>query len=108
MHWFAHLAVEIGLELLVEARDVLAEGLELGYDEIVAEDLGDERQVAHDDVLELVVVEVDALERGILAGAVLLQPGHARRQSHVRLEPAIYLCIFRCACGEKGLQEPFR
>ena len=88
-----HLAVEIGLELLVKTGDVLAESLELGYDEIVAEDLGDERQVAHDDVLELVVVEVDALERGILAGAVLLEPGHARRQAHVRLEPAIVGCF---------------
>ena len=63
----SHLAVEIGLEFFVETGDVLAEGLELGYDEVVAEDLGDERQVAHDDVLELVVVEVDALQGRILA-----------------------------------------
>ena len=73
----SHLAVEIGLEFFVETGDVLAEGLELGYDEVVAEDLGDERQVAHDDVLELVVVEVDALQGRILARAVLLQPRDA-------------------------------
>ena len=101
MAWrVAHLAVEVGLEFLVEARDVLTEGLELGDDEIVAEDLGDERQVAHDDVRELVVVEHDALEGRVLARAVLLQPGHARRQAHVSLEPA--WVRFRRRCDENG------
>ena len=52
-----HLSVEVVLELLVELGDVLREGLELRDDELVAEDLGQQRQVARDHFAELRVVQ---------------------------------------------------
>ncbi len=52
-----YLSVKVVLELVVEPGDVLAEGLELRDDQLVAEDLGQEGQVAGEDVAELVKVQ---------------------------------------------------
>ena len=52
-----YLSVKVVLELVVEPGNVLAEGLELRDDQLVAEDLGQEGQVAGEDVAELVKVQ---------------------------------------------------
>ncbi len=77
------MSVVVGLELGVEQRDLLAERLELGQDEVVAEDLGDERQVAAQHVLELVRVHGDALQRAVRLRPQLVEARHDLGQARV-------------------------
>ena len=52
-----HLSIEVVLETVVEGLDICAERLKLRNDEVVAEDLGQEGEVAGEDVAELVKVQ---------------------------------------------------
>ena len=66
-------SVKVLLEPVVERPDVVAEGLELRNDEIVAKDLGDEGKISREHVLELIKVQADGLQGLGRLRLVLLQ-----------------------------------
>ena len=55
-------SVEVALQFVVEQSDALAETLEFGDDEVVAEDFSDQGQISFQNVSELVEVERDRFQ----------------------------------------------
>ena len=78
-------ASEVVFVLVIERPDVVAEALELRDDQVVPEDLGDERWVRRQHVLELRAVQGHGLQRLLGLGLGRGDPAHDFGQAPVRL-----------------------
>lgn len=58
-------AIKVGFKLLVKARDAIAKALEFWDDEIIAENLGNKREVSSDGVAELLEIQHQTLQCSI-------------------------------------------